>query len=233
MERTWTTDTVNKVDETVRINGWVHSIRVMGDKLAFVDLRDGKGILQVVFYKPDLDEATSKLVDELKPEYVLEIVGKVQKRGAKQVNKDLETGTVEIGASALKILNTSKTPPFEIDKDSFPVNEEMRLKYRYLDLRTDRMQKNIRLRDKIISFLRNYMHQNDFVEIETPILMKGTPEGAREYIVPSRLHSGKFYVLPQSPQQFKQLLMVAGFERYFQIACERITAAYAQGRLFA
>jgi aspartyl-tRNA synthetase len=218
MERTWIRDTVKKIDETVRLNGWVHSIRKMGDKLVFVDLRDGTDLAQVVFYKPDLDEALASIVDTLRPEFVVQIEGVVQKRGESQVNEDLETGTIEVGAKGLVILNTCETPPFEIDKDSSAVNEELRLKYRYLDLRTERMQRNIRLRDSITAFFRNYMHANDFTEIETPILMKGTPEGAREFIVPSRLHAGKFYVLPQSPQQYKQLCMVAGFERYFQIA---------------
>lgn len=216
--RTLHIDTITQVDAEVRVNGWVHRIRRMGDKLVFVDFRDRSGLLQVVFYKPDLDEETKNLVDEIRPEFVLEIIGTVQKRGEKQVNADLPTGTVELAASGLIILNTSKTPPFEIEKDSKDVNEETRLKYRYLDLRTERMQKNIRMRDDIITFFRDYMHKNDFVEIETPILMKGTPEGAREFIVPSRLHKGSFYVLPQSPQQFKQLSMVAGFERYFQVA---------------
>ncbi len=218
MKRTWIKETVGHEGEQIRLNGWVHSVRKMGDKLVFVDLRDGTGICQVVFYKPDLDDQNAARVDELKPEYVVEVEGMVNKRGAKQVNEDLLTGTIEVGASAVTILNTSLTPPFEIDKDTSAVNEELRLKYRYLDLRSDRMQKNIRLRDKIITFFREYMHKHDFVEIETPILMKGTPEGAREFVVPSRLHEGKFYVLPQSPQQFKQLSMVAGFERYFQVA---------------
>lgn len=218
MERTWIKDTPNKTGETVRLNGWAKTIRTMGDKLVFIDLRDGSGVVQVVCYKPDLDDATIKVVDEVKPEYVLQIEGAVQKRGAKQVNPDMETGGIEIGIQKLTVLNPSKTPPFEIDKDTSSINEELRLKHRYLDLRSDRMQDNLRLRDKVIAFLRNYMHLNDFVEIETPILIKGTPEGSREFLVPSRLHAGKFYVLPQSPQQFKQLLMVGGFERYYQIA---------------
>ncbi len=218
MQRTWNIETISKVGETVRLNGWVHSVRRMGDKLVFIDLRDGTALTQVVCYKPDLDEATIQAVEEIGGEYVIEVEGIVNQRGAKQVNPELPTGTVEIGVKSLRILNTSVTPPFELDKDTIGVNEELRLKYRYLDLRTERMQKNIRTRDKVISFFRDYMHANRFVEIETPILMKGTPEGSREYIVPSRLHEGKFYVLPQSPQQFKQLCMVAGFERYFQIA---------------
>ena len=218
MQRTWNKETISKVGETVTLNGWVHNIRRVGDKLVFIILRDGSATIQVVCYKPDLDEATAAVVDQLGHEYVIEVEGIVNARGEKQVNADMATGTVEIGVKKLTILNPAKTPPFEIDKDTIGVNEELRLKYRYLDLRSERMQKNIRLRDKIITFFRAHMHKNHFVEIETPILMKGTPEGSREYIVPSRLHAGKFYVLPQSPQQFKQLSMVAGFERYFQIA---------------
>ena len=218
MQRTWNIDAVTKVGETVRLNGWAHSVRRMGDKLVFIGLRDGSAIVQAVCYKPDLDEATNKVLDEVGGEYVLEIEGEVKARGAKQVNPEMATGTIEIGVKALRILNTSATPPFEVDKDTIGISEELRMKYRYLDLRSARMQKNLRMRDTVITFFREYMHANKFVEIETPILMKGTPEGSREYIVPSRLHEGKFYVLPQSPQQFKQLSMVAGFERYFQIA---------------
>jgi aspartyl-tRNA synthetase len=218
MPRTWNIETMQKIGEVVTLFGWAHRVRRMGDKLVFIDLRDGSGLVQAVCYKPELDEASMVAVDELGPEYVLQIEGEVKKRGEKQVNVELPTGTIEIGVKKLSILNRSKTPPFEIDKDTREVNEELRLRYRYLDLRSDRMQRNIRLRDRIITFFREYMHRHRFVEIETPILMKGTPEGSREYLVPSRVHPGKFYVLPQSPQQFKQLSMVAGFERYFQIA---------------
>jgi len=142
----------------------------------------------------------------------------IQKREGKQANEDMATGTVEIGATKLAVLNKAKTPPFEINKDTLGINEDLRLKHRYLDLRSERMQRNIRERDRIITFFRTHMHENDFVEIETPMLMKGTPEGSREYLVPSRVNKGHFYALPQSPQQYKQLCMVAGFERYFQIA---------------
>ena len=187
-------------------------------KIVFLDVRDRGGIVQVVGVPSELDEASQEKLKEVRPEWVIEVRGVVQERGKKQQNPDMPTGMVEVLMKELKVLNTAETPPFEVDKDTKNINEELRLKYRYLDLRSERMQKNIRLRDKIISFFRNYMHKNDFVEIETPILMKGTPEGSREYIVPSRLHDGKFYVLPQSPQQFKQLSMVARFERYFQIA---------------
>lgn len=217
MKRTMILETPQKVGETVTINGWLNTRRDMG-KIVFIDLRDRTGIAQIVLVPSELPEDQRDLIKDLRSEYVLEITGEVKKRSANQVNANIPTGEVEILAKNLVILNVAKTPPFELDKDTREVGEEIRMKYRYLDLRTPRMQKNIRMRDSIIRFFRAYMHANDFVEIETPILMKGTPEGSREYIVPSRLHSGQFYVLPQSPQQFKQLSMVAGFERYFQIA---------------
>ncbi|PIR47576.1 aspartate--tRNA ligase [Candidatus Uhrbacteria bacterium CG10_big_fil_rev_8_21_14_0_10_50_16] len=216
-ERTLAKDTVELVGQTVTIKGWVNARRNMG-KVAFLDMRDRTGILQVVVVPAELDDASQGKTDEIRSEYVLEVTGEVKARGEKQRNPNMVTGTVELLAKSVRILNVAETTPFEIDKDTRGINEELRLKYRYLDLRTERMQKNIRMRDQIITFFRSYMHANDFVEIETPILMKGTPEGSREYIVPSRLHAGSFYVLPQSPQQFKQLSMVAGFERYFQIA---------------
>ena len=217
MPRTLIADTLTKTTSSVILNGWVNSRRDMG-KVVFLDLRDRTGIVQVVLVPSELPEDQRGLIKEIRNEYVLEITGEVKTRAANQINPGIPTGEIEILAKNIVVLNTAKTPPFELDKDTREVNEEVRLKYRYLDLRTPRMQKNIRLRDKIISFFREYMHANDFVEIETPILMKGTPEGSREYIVPSRLHPQQFYVLPQSPQQFKQLCMVAGFERYFQIA---------------
>ncbi|MDO8505471.1 MAG: aspartate--tRNA ligase [bacterium] len=216
MQRTWNTDTINKIGEEVTLKGWVHARRDMG-KVIFIDLRDKTGLLQVVFTPKDVGGAY-EFAKTLRSEYVVEITGKVQKRSDKAVNPKLATGTVELLATDLTILNESKTPPFELDKDTRAVNEEVRLKYRYLDLRSERMHNNILLRDKVITFFRKYMHEHGFIEIETPILIKGTPEGAREFVVPSRLHAGKFYVLPQSPQQFKQLCMVAGLERYFQIA---------------
>lgn len=195
------------------IKGWVHSRRDMG-KIIFIDLRDRTGIVQVVF----VSGSTYDLAKTLRGEYVVAIKGTVQKRPEKTINPRVATGAVEILATDLEILNESRTPPFELDKDTSNVNEETRLKYRYLDLRSERMRGNLILRDKVIGFFRDYMRENGFIEIETPILVKGTPEGAREFVVPSRLHAGKFYVLPQSPQQFKQLCMVAGIERYFQIA---------------
>lgn len=216
MTRTWNTETINKVGEEVKIFGWVHARRDMG-KIIFIDLRDKTGILQVVFAPKDAGGAY-EFAKTLRSEYVVSVRGTVQKRSEKTVNAKIPTGAVEILATDLEILNESKTPPFELDKDTRAVNEETRLKYRYLDLRSERLHNNIFLRDRVITFFRKYMHEHGFLEIETPILIKGTPEGAREFVVPSRLHPGTFYVLPQSPQQFKQLSMVAGFERYFQIA---------------
>ncbi len=211
--RTYIRDTVGKVGEEVFVYGWVNARRDMG-KVIFIDVRDISGILQVVFADATLLETAKNL----RSEFVVAIRGKVKARSAKNANPIIVTGTVELEALELQILNESKTPPFELDKDTRIVNEETRLKYRYLDIRSARLQKNLLLRDKVISFFRHYMHENDFVEIETPMLTKGTPEGAREFLVPSRLHVGNFYVLPQSPQQFKQLCMVAGLDRYFQIA---------------
>lgn len=217
MERILSVQAANKVGEEILLKGWVNARRNMG-KIVFLDIRDRAGVVQVVGVPQELDEVSNEKLKDVRPEWVVEVKGIVKERGAKQQNPEMPTGMIEVLMKELVILNTAETPPFEIDKDTSGITEELRLKYRYLDLRSERMQRNIRMRDKIITFFREYMHSNDFVEIETPILMKGTPEGSREYIVPSRLHSGKFYVLPQSPQQFKQLSMVAGFERYFQIA---------------
>jgi len=217
MNRIKTIETVNKIEETVLVKGWVNVRRNMG-KIVFLDLRDRWGIVQVVVVPSELDQASQELVDSIRPEFVLSIEGLVQKRGDKQVNKDLATGTVELLAKKIEILSEAETPPFEIDNEERQANEELRLKYRYLDLRHERMKKNILVRDKVFAFLRNYLHDNDFVEVQTPILSKSTPEGARDYLVPSRLHKGKFFALPQAPQQYKQLLMVAGMERYFQVA---------------
>lgn len=205
----------NYEEKEVELKGWIDVRRDHG-KLIFIDIRDRSGIAQVVFL-PDNKEL-QKRADSLRSEWVVMIRGIVKKRPSSMENKELENGAYEIVATDLEILNSAKTPPFEINEDGKEINEEVRMKYRYLDLRRSRLQKNLRVRDKIISFFREYMHAHDFIEVETPILIKGTPEGAREYIVPSRVYPGHFYALPQSPQQFKQLLMVAGFERYFQIA---------------
>ena len=218
MQRTLNSETTQRVGETVRLNGWVQNVRRVGEKLVFIVLRDGSAIVQCVCYKPDLDDTTATIVDGLGSEYVVEIEGVVNARGEKQINPEMVTGTVEVGVKKLTVLNTSKTPPFEVDKDTMGVNEELRLKYRYLDLRSERLQKNIRLRNEYVQACRRHLLENRFVEIETPYLTKATPEGSRDFIVPSRLQPGKFFALPQSPQQYKQLLMASGFERYFQTA---------------
>lgn len=215
MQRTLISETTQKIGETVKIFGWVKTRRDHG-KIIFLDLRDRSGVLQCVII-PD-KKNVYELAQGIRSEFVLEFEGLIKKRPDNAVNIDISTGTIEMEVTNINILNESKTPPFEIEKDTSEVNEKARLKYRYLDLRTDRLKKNIIERAKIVKFIRDFYTEKDFVEIETPILTKGTPEGAREFIVPSRLHHGKFYVLPQSPQQFKQLLMVAGIERYFQIA---------------
>ena len=216
MQRIMNRETVQNEGSTVSVCGWVNSRRNMG-KLAFLDMRDRSGLLQVVLVPAELDDASRALMDEIRPEYCLRITGIVNRRGEKQVNPNLETGSVELLAKEVEILNPSKTPPFEL-QDTAQVNEEIRLTYRYLDLRTARMIKNLDLRDNVVAFMRNFLRREGFIEVETPVLTKGTPEGSREYLVPSRLHESKFYVLPQSPQQFKQLLMVAGVEKYFQVA---------------
>lgn len=213
--RTLAKDIGDFEEKEVSLLGWIDVRRDHG-KLIFVDLRDRSGIAQIVFLPSDKE--LQKKADTLRAEWVVEIRGVVKKRPAGMENKNLPNGAYEITATGLTIINEAKTPPFEINADGRDVDEALRMQYRYLDLRRPRLQKNIRLRDTIISFFRSYMHERDFVEIETPVLMKGTPEGSREYIVPSRIYNGQFYALPQSPQQFKQLSMVAGFERYFQIA---------------
>ena len=198
------------IGEEVTLRGWVHSIRDMG-KITFVDLRDQTGLLQVVIPN-ELDSP------RLGAEYVVEFVGEVRARGERFVNPKLATGSVELGASSVVVLNESAELPFEVKNDTLNINEELRLRHRYLDLRTERMASNLRLRHRVVKFVRDHLDSEGFIEVETPILTKGTPEGAREFLVPSRLHKGEFYVLPQSPQQFKQLLMVGGVGRYFQIA---------------
>ncbi|HWH07444.1 MAG TPA: amino acid--tRNA ligase-related protein [Candidatus Paceibacterota bacterium] len=203
------------VGETVSISGWVNVRRDQG-KLVFFDFRDATGMVQGVVLPGE--EATMAVAKEVRNEYVVQVTGVVNKRPERNVQADKVNGDIELEIKGIEILNESEPVPFDVTEDTLGVDESVRLKYRYLDLRSPRLQRNIRMRDKIISFFRDYMHKNDFVEVETPMMMKGTPEGSREYVVPSRLEQGKFYVLPQSPQQFKQLLMVAGFEKYFQIA---------------
>lgn len=217
MYRTFTCGelTDKNVGEEVVLSGWVHRRRDHGGVI-FIDLRDRYGLTQIVS-DPENFKKIHDLMDQARPEYVLKITGKVRLRPGSNANSNMSTGAIEVLVTAAEILNESLTPPFEIDQDK-EVSEELRLKYRYLDLRRDRLSSNIVLRHQIIKYIRDYLDGEDFVEVETPILIKGTPEGSREYLVPSRLHEGEFYVLPQSPQQLKQLLMVAGFDRYFQIA---------------
>ncbi len=201
--------------ENVTLSGWVHRRRDHGG-LIFIDLRDRYGLTQIVFDPTDFQNA-HQIAEGVRSEYVLKVQGTVRSRLAGAENKELATGEIEILVEDIEILNTALTPPFEIDQDK-KVSEEVRLSYRYLDLRRERMKNNILMRHKIIKMIRDFMVEKDFVEVETPILIKGTPEGSREYLVPSRLYTGDFYVLPQSPQQLKQLLMVAGMDKYFQIA---------------
>jgi len=217
MKRIFTKDTVERVGETVRVAGWIHARRDMG-KVLFFDLRDKDGLLQIVVVPNDIGDEGYAVAQEVRSEWVVEIEGIVQARGERQINKNLKTGTVELLATSIKVLNQSETTPFELDKDTSGIKEETRMKYRYLDLRSERMANNIRMRNAVIQKMRAFLGNEEFVEVETPILTKGTPEGAREFLVPARLHPGQFYVLPQAPQQFKQLLMVSGIERYFQIA---------------
>lgn len=203
------------IDEEVKLVGWVDRRRDHGG-LIFIDLRDRFGVTQIVT-DPEISGDAHKIFETVRPEWVLQIEGKVRARPSGQENEKMPTGKIEILATKIKVLNEAETPPFEI-ADENDENEEIRMKFRYLDLRRKRMQKNMILRHKILQATRKYFYSQNFIEIETPILIKGTPEGAREYIVPSRIHAGKFYVLPQSPQQLKQLSMVAGFDRYMQIA---------------
>ena len=198
--------------QEVTLCGWVNRRRDHGGVI-FLDLRDKKGLAQIVI-NPETSD-TFKLAESVRNEFVLKITGNVISRASEMINKKIPTGEIEVLASEIKILNTSKPIPFQLD--SAETSEEVRLKYRYLDLRRDEMQKKLRLRSKVTHFMREFMDKNDFIDIETPFLTKATPEGARDYLVPSRTHEGSFFALPQSPQLFKQLLMMSGFERYYQI----------------
>ncbi|MBE0573143.1 MAG: aspartate--tRNA ligase [Ignavibacteriaceae bacterium] len=202
------------IGEKVILNGWVDRRRDLGG-LIFIWLRDRYGITQVVF-EPDINKEAYELAKKLRSEFVISVEGTVRKRPEDAINKELETGSVDVLADKLLILNEAETPPFSI-KDETDAFEDLRLKYRYLDLRRPALQQVLLLRHRMYQLVRKYFDEKNFVEIETPVLMKSTPEGARDYLVPSRVHKGKFYALPQSPQQYKQLLMVSGFDRYFQI----------------
>jgi aspartyl-tRNA synthetase len=210
MQRVLTKEISKMVGTHIRLAGWVQTRRDHG-KLVFLDVRDRTGIVQVVF------KATAE-VDAVRPEWVVEIEGEVKERPENMQNPDVPTGKVEIAADNLTVLAQAKTLPFPIETPGYDIEEEIRLKYRYLDLRRPRLQRNIKVRSEYIKAIREYLFDKEFVEIETPMLTKSTPEGSRDFVVPSRIFPGKFFALPQSPQQYKQLLMTAGFERYFQIA---------------
>jgi len=215
MKRIFIDKTPEFLGKKVKVAGWVNSIRSHG-KLIFVDLRDFTGVLQTVFRNEK--EELHKIAKKLRSEWVVELEGEISARPPKMVNPKIKTGKVELVVEKARVLSEAKTLPFPIETDGYEISEEKRLKYRYLDLRRERLKNNLIVRQKVIQFMREFLIERGFVEIETPILTKSTPEGARDFIVPSRLQKGKFYALPQSPQQYKQLLQVAGFERYFQIA---------------
>jgi aspartyl-tRNA synthetase len=203
------------IDQEVSLSGWVHRRRDHGGVI-FVDLRDRSGLVQVVF-DPDRADIFA-LAEQIRSEYVLAVSGRVRRRPAGTENPELATGEVEVLGLSLEVLNAAETPPFQLDEHGADASEEVRLRYRYIDLRRPEMQQRLRLRSRITQTLRNFLDGHGFLDIETPILTKSTPEGARDYLVPSRLHPGEFYALPQSPQLFKQLLMMSGMDRYYQIA---------------
>lgn len=215
MEREIIGNTIKNIGKTVKVYGWVNAIRSHG-KILFIDLRDRSGLLQIVC-DPSSEKAYD-LAKEIRPEWVVEITGEILERPERMVNPKIETGNVEMSAKDIVVLSEAKTLPFSVDGDGKDIGEEIRMKYRYLDLRRERMKNNLIIRYKAMQFIRNFLENEGFIEIETPILTKSTPEGARDFVVPSRLEPGKFFALPQAPQQYKQLLMVAGLEKYFQIA---------------
>jgi aspartyl-tRNA synthetase len=221
MESKWLrTDYCGEITEKylgkeVIVNGWVKSVRDHGGVI-FVDLRDIRGVVQIVF-SPEVSKELHESASKLRDEYVLAVKGIVKPRPAESINPNIKTGNVEIWATEFEVLNTSETPPIPFDNPK-TISEDKRLRYRFLDLRSEMMKNNIVKRYEITKVIRNYLDENNFIEIETPMLIKSTPEGARDFVVPSRLNKGKFYALPQSPQLFKQILMVSGFDRYYQIA---------------
>jgi aspartyl-tRNA synthetase len=215
MQRVLTSQLHDQLDKEITLKGWVDNRRDHG-KLIFFDLRDRGGYVQCVVL-PNHEQAL-KVGNDLRPEWVVEIKGKVNQRPERMVNDDQLNGDLEIEVLEIKVLNQSKTPPFDVTTDGYEIGEEHRLKYRYLDMRRPRLQRNLRERSRIANYIRAFLNEKDFVEVETPLLTKSTPEGARDFVVPSRQYPGDFYALPQSPQQYKQLLMAGGIERYYQIA---------------
>ncbi|TSC94754.1 MAG: aspartyl-tRNA synthetase [Parcubacteria group bacterium Licking1014_1] len=215
MQRFLTSEAAKHIGEKVKVCGWINARRSHG-KIIFIDLRDRSGIMQVVFIPSNKE--VYELASQLRPEWTVEIVGQIVKRPENMVNPKIETGQVELTVETLNVLSQAETLPFSIEDSGYEINEEIRMKYRYLDIRRERLKNNLIARHKVIKFMRDFLDREGFIEIETPMLTKSTPEGSRDFIVPSRLEPGKFYALPQSPQQYKQLLMVAGFEKYFQIA---------------
>lgn len=203
------------LNEKVTLKGWVHNRRDLGG-LIFVDLRDREGIVQIVF-NPDFSEEALQVAETARSEYVVEVQGVVTKRDAETINPKIKTGQVEVQVSNIEIINKSETPPFSINEENVNVDENIRLKYRYLDLRRQELAQTFKMRHQTTRSIRQYLDNNGFFDIETPVLTKSTPEGARDYLVPSRVHEGEFYALPQSPQLFKQLLMISGFDKYYQI----------------
>ena len=215
MKRILNIEAIKYLGKRVKVCGWAQTIRSHG-KILFIDLRDRSGILQLVF-TPE-NTALYKEIQKIRPEWVISAEGTIAQRPIGMQNPKIETGQIELHPVKLEVFSQAKTPPFPIDTSGYEINEETRLKYRYLDLRRERMRRNLEIRQKVIQFMREFLIKEGFIEVETPILTKSTPEGARDFLVPARLQPGKFYALPQSPQQYKQLLMVAGLEKYFQIA---------------
>ena len=201
--------------QEITLKGWVNNRRDLGG-LIFVDLRDREGIVQVVF-NPAFSEEALKIAETVRSEYVVEVQGTVTKRDPETVNPKIKTGQVEVQVTNIKVINKSETPPFSINEENVNVDENIRLKYRYLDLRRQELAQTFKMRHQITRSIRQYLDDEGFFDIETPVLTKSTPEGARDYLVPSRVHDGEFYALPQSPQLFKQLLMISGFDKYYQI----------------
>jgi len=215
MKRILNIETPKHIGKQVKVSGWVNTRRDHG-KVIFIDLRDKSGLAQVVFTPQEKE--TYQIAQKLRPEWVIEVIGKVTQRPKGMENPRMETGKVEIKAKELQVDSPAKTLPISIDTNGYEIQEEKRLKYRYLDLRRQRLKRNLEIRQKVIQFMRDFLQKEGFLEVETPLLTKSTPEGARDFLVPARLQPGKFYALPQSPQQYKQMLMVAGTEKYFQLA---------------